>query len=127
MRARNAKMKRKANGSKEEHDKLVASTLIHLGANAFKIGRFFDNPTGVAYRDHVWGREYIRYGVKGSADIYGYILGGFIIYLEAKTGGAVQQENQVDFEKIARSFGCLYFVFHSKEEALEYVLRAASR
>lgn len=113
-------------GSIHEHDRIVNETLLLLGREAHHIGRFFSNPTGVAYRDHAWGREWIQYGVKGSGDIWGIIKGGTHLWIEIKSGGATQQENQKDFEKMIIRFGGIYVVARSPEEALDYVFQAAT-
>jgi hypothetical protein len=113
-------------GSAENHNILINQTLLLLGRNAMQVGRFFRNETGCAYRDGPRGREYVRYGVLGSPDIYGIIIGGRYIGLEGKTGNASQQENQVAFEQMVKKLGGFYFVFRSPDEALHYVLRAAT-
>jgi hypothetical protein len=113
-------------GSTENHKVLIDATLLHLGKNAMHVGRFFRNETGCAYRDGPRGREYVRYGVLGSPDIYGILVGGRYIGLEGKTGKAVQAQNQIAFEAMVRKLGAHYFVFHSPDEALDYVLRAAA-
>ena len=125
-RIRKGTTRRSGRGSKQEHERIVRETLILLGREAFKLGRFFENPTGVAYRDHSWGREWISYGVKGSPDIYGIILGGRYVGIEIKSGNAIQQDNQVKFQAMVRSFGGFYFVCRSSADALEAVLKAVS-
>ncbi len=112
-------------GSKKEHDKIVAQTLILLGREASHIGRFFPNPTGVAYRDRTFHREYVRYGIPGSPDIIGIMIGGFWVGIEIKSGNAKQQKNQRAFQLMINSFGGFYMVAKSADEALDSILRAA--
>lgn len=95
-----------------EHDKLVNEIIIAL--NATGLGRFWSQPTGAAYRNNTL----IRYGVKGSADISGIIIGGKRIEVEVKTGKAVQEEQQVNFQRVILSYGGIYFVARSVHEAL---------
>ena len=111
--------------SLSEHEKIVKQILILLGREASHLGRWFHNPTGVAFRDYTWGRQYIQYGVVGSPDIYGIILGGHYVGIEVKSGAAKQQKNQIAFEKMIKSFGGHYVVARSAEEALDSVLRVA--
>jgi hypothetical protein len=113
-------------GSKWEHEKLIRETLIHLGREAHQLGRFFNNPTGVAWRDEGGKRIWVHYGILGSGDICGFLLGGKVIYLEGKTGKAVQQPNQMRFEKVVKQFGGIYSTFHSKEEALQIVINSVA-
>lgn len=116
----------KKRGSRQEHERIVADTLILLGREAHQVCRAFENPTGVAYRDEPWGRQWIRYGVIGSGDIYGFLHNGRLFYLEIKSGSAVQSPAQVKFQEICRRFNVYYWVVRSPEEALDLVLKAAA-
>lgn len=114
----------KKKGSKELHDIIVSDTLRLLGNEAFHLGRFFANPTGRAYRDREWGREWISYGVHGSPDIFGILLGGRYIGIEVKSGAARQQDNQRLFEAMVKKFGGIYVVVRSPDEALNAVIKS---
>lgn len=114
-------------GSSENHDLLISETLLYLGRNAMYLGRFWPQETGVAYRDGPLGRKYIAYGVKGGGDISGIVIGGRRVEMEGKTGKAVQQENQIAFEKMIRKFGGIYVLFHSPEEALDLLLKELAK
>jgi len=82
--------------------------------------KVWPQPTGAAYRDG----ELIRYGLKGSGDISGILLGGTRLEIEVKTGKAVQQENQRHFQAMILAMGGLYFVARSVEDALLYVQKS---
>ena len=110
-------------GSTENHNRLVAETLILLGREAMGFGRFWPQETGAAYREG----KLIHYGLKGSADISGIVIGGTRVEMEAKTGRATQQDNQVAFEKMIKKFGGIYFVFHTPQEALDLLLKAMAK
>lgn len=86
------------------------------------MGRFWSQPTGAAYRNHVL----IRYGVVGSADISGILLGGKRIEIEVKTRKAVQETQQKNFEKMINMYGGIYFVAHSVDEAMKNLISIAS-
>ena len=113
-------------GSKKEHDRIVNEILLILGREAHHVCRAFNNPTGQAYRDHDWGREYIRYGVEGSGDIYGFTLNGRLFYIEVKSGNAKQQGNQARFQEMCRKFCVAYFLCRTSQDALTQVLRLAA-
>lgn len=97
------------------HDALVRKIVLAL--NATNLGRFWEQPTGAAYRDN----ELIRYGVIGSADISGVVIGGLRFECEVKTGRAVQSERQVNFMRMIRAYGGIYCVARSVEDALTEV------
>lgn len=78
------------------------------------MGRFWNQPTGAGYRNGVL----VRYGVVGSADISGILVGGRRIEIEVKTGKAIQEPQQKNFEAMIKMMGGIYFVAHSVEEAL---------
>lgn len=113
-------------GSKAEHDRIVVDTLILLGREAHKICRAFNNPTGVAYRQDSEKKVWIKYGVVGSGDIYGFLIGGRIFYIEIKSGAARQSREQLNFQAMCQKFGALYWVCRTPQEALRYVLNAAA-
>ena len=105
---------------------MVNDTLILLGREAYTVGRFFRNECGACYREHNGKKVWIHYGVAGSGDIYGFIQGGRIVYLEMKTGNADQQTNQKTFETIVKKFGGIYHTCRSPEEGLQFVLQEAA-
>lgn len=63
----------------------------------------------------------IRYGKKGSSDILGLTSDGKILCIEIKTGRAVQQENQIKFQKAIEFFGGRYVVVKSVEQILFFL------
>ncbi len=61
--------------------------------------------------------DMVKFGVKGSADILG-VVGpyGKFIALEIKTGRAVQNREQVNYERVMTDIGALYFVVRNEED-----------
>lgn len=103
-----------------DHTRLMKSILLLLGDKAADKGRFFRMETGVGLNMRT--DEKFAYGINGQADIMGIIVGGRHIWLECKTGGAVQSSNQKNFQRMIERFGGLYSVVRSPEEALRFVL-----
>lgn len=103
------------------HDRIVLEIIVALSATG--LCRVWSQPTGAAYREGML----IRYGLKGSADISGIMLGsGKRLEIEVKTGRAVQQTNQINFQRMIISFGGLYLVARSVEDALRFVKSMAA-
>lgn len=103
-----------------EHDRLVDEIIKALSAT--RLGKFWSQPTGAAYRNNVL----VRYGVIGSADISGIMVGGKRIEIEVKTGKAVQSDGQKNFESMIKMMGGIYFVARSVSEAVESVKSVAA-
>lgn len=103
-----------------EHDNLVNKIIKALSETG--LGRFWQQPTGAAYR----GDELIRYGLVGCADISGIIIGGKRIEIEVKTGKAVQSPQQKNFEAMIKMYGGFYFVCHSVDEAVNCIKSVAT-
>lgn len=82
--------------------------------NLSRLGRYWSQPTGAAWRDG----KLIRYGFLGAADISGVLKGGYRVEIEVKTGRATQQQNQKIFEKNMKMWGAIYLVVRSEEDAL---------
>lgn len=55
-------------------------------------------------------KRFIRYGLKGSADISGILAGGRSLWIEVKTGDARQSRRQVDFQTMIEKFGGVYLL-----------------
>ncbi len=102
-------------GSYTDHQKLVNEILCSL--NLLRIGRFWENQTGAAYRNGYL----IRYGFVGSADITGIMKGGYRVEIEVKTGRAAQSVAQKNFEENIKMWGGIYFVGRSVEDALSKI------
>lgn len=69
--------------------------------------------TGVAKQ----GDRYIRFGLKGSADITGILKDGRRIEIECKSGAARQSKDQQSYQKMIEKFGGVYLVVRSVEDA----------
>jgi hypothetical protein len=88
---------------------------ILLDLNRLNLGRFWEQPTGAAYR----GDRLIKYGLIGCADITGITTYGVRVEIEVKTGKATQSEGQVRFEAMIKKMGGIYCVALSSEDAIE--------
>lgn len=96
-----------------KHDLLVKKILVAL--HAARLGRFWPQETGAAYRDN----KLIHYGVLGGGDISGIVMGGRRVEIEVKTGKGFQRESQVAFEQMIRAHGGIYILARSVEDALQ--------
>ena len=102
-----------------EHD-IQTAILTALGTkvdgypNKYKMpgGLYWRNSIGVA-RD---GKRFIRFGVKGSADIMG-ITHGVSWHMEVKRPGGKQTEEQLEWQADVEEAGAIYRVVTSVEEA----------
>lgn len=105
-----------------EHTALVNSVMLELGMRDDLIvikrdagaARALNNPKIV-----------FEYGRVGEGDLMVVLAPrGRALWLEAKTGNAVQSIRQVYFSEYIRKIGGQYHVFHSVEEAIEIIERA---
>lgn len=104
-------------GSK--HQALVKTILLELGSRPDM--RLWEAPVGLA-RSYDGSRTY-QYGLTGCADIIGiYRPHGRFIAIEAKVGDDVQRESQAHFQNMIESFGGVYVIAYSAEEAREILL-----
>jgi hypothetical protein len=88
----------------EAHELLVRNLLVALSAT--KLCMVWRQDTGAAYRND----RLIRYGLIGSADISGILIGGKRLEIECKTGRAVQTEGQINFQKMIMKMGGIYIL-----------------
>ena len=101
---------KKGPGSVDEHQRLVAQILLKFGSN-HKL-KIWKNATGTG-KSHD-GKRFIRYGLKGSADIIGIMEpNGKFIAIEVKTGNAKQSKQQKIFEQMVTKSGGIYIVARS--------------
>lgn len=107
----------------KEHTELVDRAMVAIskihGVKAIKrdvgCARAMHNP-----------KILIHYGRPGEADIEAVLAPkGRVLYLEAKTGNAVQMPDQKAFEIYMKAVGAQYHVFHSVEEAVSIVNNAS--
>ncbi len=112
-------------GSSEAHTALIIDCLLALGRECADVGRFFRNETGMALNPRT--EEPFTYGVKGSPDIYGLVIGGFYVGLECKTGNAKLNDNQQKFHRMCERFNVRIYVVRSAEEAVEIVKREVEK
>ena len=93
-----------------QHTALVNAIVRTLGRKWV----LWENRTGtVATRD---GR-YIAYGLKGSADILGFLPGGFFLAIECKTGNGQLDPRQLAFRRTVERHGGCYVIARSVEQA----------
>lgn len=101
-------------GSK--HQALVKQILLALGSR--RDLRLWEAPVGLARS--LDGSRTFRYGLTGCADIIGiHKPDGRFIAIEAKVGDDVQRPSQASFAKVLESFGGVYVLAYSPEEADE--------
>lgn len=96
-------------GSTELHQYVVKNVLITMSKPHSMV---WANNTGVG-RDLNYDDRIIRFGLKGSSDIIGLYKGIFLA-IEIKTGNAVQNKFQKNFEKRVRQIGGIYVVITEK-------------
>lgn len=99
---------------------IVKAILLRLGRDPRV--RVWRNNTG-AFRD-VTGRL-VRYGLPGSADITGIMRrGGRRLEIEAKTETGRQTDQQRAFQRMVETWGGVYILARSDDEAVAAVERA---
>lgn len=93
----------------KDHQILVKKILLRLS----EAGHFaWANNTGAVKTEN----RYIRFGLKGSPDILCLTEKGEFVAIEVKTGNAVQNRSQKNFEKAVQKRGGLYIVARSLED-----------
>lgn len=97
------------------HDNLVKSIILALNESSF--GRFWEQPTGAAFRDQAM----VKYGLVGCADITGITKNGIRTEIEVKTGQAKQSDQQIKFEFMIKKYKGIYFVARSVEDAIQQI------
>lgn len=106
-----------------KHQALVKAILLRLGSR--REFRLWESPVGLARS--LDGKRTFRYGLTGSADITGIGPGGVRLEIEAKVGDDVQRPTQAPFQRMIETFGGIYVIAYSAEEAEEVLLaRVAS-
>jgi hypothetical protein len=94
---------------------LVKAIILALNQSSF--GRFWEQPTGAAFRD----QSMVKYGLVGCADITGLTTFGIRAEIEVKTGQAQQSDQQKNFEFMIKKYKGIYFVARSVEDALQQI------
>lgn len=118
----NQASKKKPYNRSAEHSALVNSLLLEIGLRddlkAFK--RDVGSGWSMSTQSYL-----IKYGRVGEADIEIILApNGRVLFLEAKTGNAVQNTDQSNFEAYVTSVGAQYHVFRSLEEGLSIIENA---
>lgn len=117
--------KQKRKGSTTEHNRITRDTVTLLGYAAKHLCTVWEHPTGMAWRTYPWGKIPVRFGFKGSPDIIGFTRKGIFLAIEIKTGSAVQQQNQKEFEQKLTIAGGIYLLARSPQQALELLQAVA--
>jgi hypothetical protein len=104
-----------------DHQILVTEILCELSKNSNI--RVWQNSTGVA--KSLDDERFLKYGLKGSADILG-IIGpcGKFLAVEIKTGKSIQSAAQKSFEKVILARGGVYILARSVLDAVKGVATA---
>jgi len=88
------------------HSETIRQILSLCGALPFC--RIWPNNTGTALSQDK--KRFLRYGLKGSADLMGILMGGRSLWIEVKTGNAKQNSHQVNFQQMIEDHGGLYLI-----------------
>lgn len=92
----------------EAHEVLIREIIFRLAGRA----KVWKQSTGAT----MIGERFIRFGVKGAADITGLLKGGVRLEVEVKTGSARQTPHQVEYQKMIEAMGGIYLVARDGEE-----------
>jgi hypothetical protein len=63
-----------------------------------------------------FGRQFVRFGVPGQADLSGILPGGRRLEIEVKSPTGVQSDEQRDFQALIERFGGVYILARSVED-----------
>lgn len=83
-------------------------------------GFFWRNNTGALPINTSGRTRFIRFGMRGSADIIGLVQGRFVA-IEVKTKTGKQSEHQREFQMRVEKSGGIYALVRSSCEALELI------
>jgi len=97
-------------GSSEAHENLIKDILATFSSGPNL--RLWKNSTGSGKVNN----RFLRWGLKGSADIIGVGLGGRFIGIEVKTGQSPQKEQQRNFQNMVIAMGGIYIVARSIDD-----------
>lgn len=98
----------------KNHEKLVKQCLLEMTTVGWMVWK---NNTGSIKAQE----RFQSYGLKGSADIIGLASDGKFVSIECKTGKAVQNKAQKNFEKAVLKRNGIYKVIRSYEELREWL------
>jgi len=106
------------------HSKLVNDTILIVGGS--KYARCWKAHVGL-FRDLDDDERCIKVGLKGQADITGFMLDGTgrRLEMECKTGNAVLSKQQRRFRKVIEACGAVYILVRCPKQALKDIKRAA--
>lgn len=81
----------------------------------YRPGAYWRQNTGAVRYDYNGKTRFVKFGVKGAADITG-IRDGRRIEIEVKREGEVQNDNQKHFQAVIEREGGLYILAYSLED-----------
>jgi hypothetical protein len=70
------------------------------------------------------GKRVTRFGVEGGGDLSGIVLGGQRLEVEVKSARGRQSEQQQRFQQMIESFGVIYVLARSEDEAEQQLEQA---
>lgn len=105
------KSKTVVRGSTEAHQVLLREVMLRLNGRC----KVWKQQTGAT----MIGQRFIRFGIKGAADITGILPGGVRLEIEIKTGLARQSPHQKEYQLMIESFGGIYLVARDGEKLVE--------
>jgi hypothetical protein len=98
-----------------QHNAIVNGIILELGRKYPNYLRVWPNNTGALRDEH--GRL-VRFGLVGSADIFGVVKNGPFFAIEVKSGRDQQREAQKNFQTMIEAMGHVYVLARSIEEGV---------
>jgi hypothetical protein len=98
----------------QAHQNLVRELLLKL--NSLQIGRFWNNPRGVAMTR---SGTVMEFGVPGQGDISGILIGGYRAEIEGKTGSGRLSKEQIAFKNMIFIWGGIYIEARNIEDTVQ--------
>ena len=103
-------------------DEIQAEILLGIGKDFSDSIRAWRNNTGSLKIDN----RFVRFGLKGQADISGIMEGGPRLEIEVKTSKGVQSQAQKDYDQMITKFGGIYLLARDYETVKRYLKYALS-
>ena len=103
-------------------DEIQAEILLGIGKDFSDSIRAWRNNTGSLKIDN----RFVRFGLKGQADISGIMEGGRRLEIEVKTSKGVQSQAQKDYDQMITKFGGIYLLARDYETVKRYLKYALS-
>ena len=103
---------------KEKESQIQRAVLEYL---SYRPGFWFRSNTGAVAAEYRGKKRFIRFGVKGAADIFGIIPpeGRFVAIEVKRPGGGKQTDEQKQFQEKVEKNGGLYFLVYGVQDLIE--------